>query len=548
MKKVIIVVMLLVLSIVQVTGEKSTVKVLIDESRVYTIDEIVKEALIEEIFTDELEILAEIFNWEYSFTGFLEPWGFGFARRELEEFCSVDIRESGKLSYAVLRKYDVLILATFEESYSSGEVEAIKQFVENGGGLLLIGDNEYPNNSVARELGVAFASESVMIADKKAEKYASDNHMFYVTDIESHTITKDVDQIALNGGLPIINFESGKSLIRTSDTSWSDKLDSEFGSQQDDEDKGPFDILVTKKIEKGRAVFFGGAISFWNAVTYEDDQQNLQLFHNAVLWLSQPGGPYKQSEMLTEEGEDELSDGKTLYEKHGFSEAKDELEKAIQFFKESNEIYPNSEAASGIEEAEKYIQLCETGVKADNTFENAEEFFEDREYKKAIDEFERAQLLYEEIEYTEKVEECTKEIKESKEWIEKQEKAVELEEKAETALDQAPSTFDFTGYQQASSNFEKARDAWEEYGNPAKIAYCKQQIDYCQDEIEKIKRTRTLVMVGAVAVIAVVVVAGVFLIRKRKKGNAKPLENTESEGPKSEESKESEELENTNRD
>jgi tetratricopeptide (TPR) repeat protein len=532
MKKVIIVVLLLVFSTVHVAGDESTVKVLADESRVYTIDDIVKEAIIEEIFTGDLEILAEILSWEYSFNGWLEPWGFGFARKELEEFCSVDIRESGKLSYAVLKKYDVLILASFEESYSLGEVEAIKQFVENGGGLLVMGDTEYPNNSVAREFGVAFASETVYIADKKAEKYVSDAHMFYVTDIASHAITKDVDQIALNGGLPIINFESGISLIKTSKDSWADRLDSKFGSQQDDEDKGPFDILVAKEIGKGRAVFFGGAISYWNAVIFEEDHQNLQLIHNAVQWLSEPGGPYKQSEMLTEEGEDELSDGISLYESHGFPEAKAELEKAIQFFEESNEIFPNSEAANGIEEAEKYIQLCETGIKADDAFEKAGNFFEEREYEKAIEEFEKAQPLYEEIEYTERVQECTRKIEESKDWIDKREKAVDLEEKAETALEKAPSTFDFSGYQQASSAFENAKDAWEEYGNPAKVEYCQQKIEYCQDEVEKIKRTRTMVMVGIVAVIAVVAVVGVLLVRKRKKGSTETLaESKEPEEP-----------------
>jgi tetratricopeptide (TPR) repeat protein len=529
MKKVVILVIvgILLLNTIQAAEDDDKIKVLIDESRVYVLDEEIQEALLGEF--EEYEELFELFDWGYSFKNILEPWGFGFAKARFEKTITTKIRDSGTLTYGVLKDYDVLILASFEKNYSTSEVDAIRQFVENGGGLLLLADFGYPNNCIARAFDVLFMSEEVMIADRKAEKYASDNHMFYVTDITNHPITKDVEQIALNGGIPITNYESGKVLIRTGKDSWADRFDTKFGSKQADEDEGPFDILLAMDdIGKGRAVFFGGAISFWNGILFQEDQQNSELMANAVEWLGEPGGPYKQYKAVNEQAQEVLSDAVSLYEGHKFSQAIDRFEEAIGTFEESIDIYPNAEANDGIEEANTYIAQCETGIEADDIFDDAKDLYDKREYEKAIAEYEEARTLYDEIEYTERAQECTTKVEESNQWIALREEADQLLSEAEDALAAAPSTFDPAGFRNAKSIFEKAKSKWEEYDDSARVATCQEKIQLCNDKIAEIESTKMMVMGAVVVVVIIITVIIVIVLKRKSKVTREPAESEES--------------------
>ncbi|KYK32961.1 MAG: hypothetical protein HXS46_19080 [Theionarchaea archaeon] len=187
--------------------------------------------------------------------------------------------------------------------------------------------------------------------------------MFYATDIVNHPITKNIDKIALNGGIPIVSYKSGRVLTRTSGSSWIDHEGNGSGTKDREEEEGPFDILLAiENIGRGRAVFFGGAMSFWNEVTLESGQQNLDLFANAIKWLGEPGGPYKQYKILNEQAQVLVQEALSLYETYKLSEAKETFLDAIDAFEESNEMYANSEAIKGIKEVESHLEKCETGL------------------------------------------------------------------------------------------------------------------------------------------------------------------------------------------
>ncbi|MBU7047034.1 MAG: SHOCT domain-containing protein [Theionarchaea archaeon] len=524
MKKVIVTLfaVLLLLSNVNIITGADTVKILIDESRVHGWDELYQELLQEVGFDKDTD-------WTYSFENKEEGWGYSNVTKRLQNIGSVDVRKKGKLSYSTLRNYDVLVIGSFGESYSSAEAEAIKQFVDNGGGLLLLADGEYPNNSISRSFDVLFHSENVEIASKKGVskrfRYLTmslttdKDYFFYVDDIKSHPVTKGIDEIAWLSGIPITSYESGKVLARTGDDTWADNaglLAEGMGSQQDDEDSGPFDIiLAVENVSKGRAVFIGSAESFWNVIT-ENEDGNLDLLENAVDWLSEPGGPYKQYKTTNEQAQEKLSSATSLYNGHLFSQAKSAYEDAIGIFEESNEIYPNSEANQGIEEAQDYIQKCETGMDADEIFDEAEGLYDQREYEKAIEEYEKAKPLYQEIEYTERVQECETRIQESNDWIEIREDAQSLYQQGEDALASAPSTFDTAGYENAKSIFEQAKSTWQEYDEPSQVQACEEKISLCDDEIAKIEKNKMIVTIVVIVVIVVVILVVVVVIRKRK--------------------------------
>ncbi len=500
---------LLFLSSVTVTGS-GPVKILVDESRVVVFDE-----ALQNFFIDFFGY-PETTDWRYSFENTDETWGFGSAAKELRRIGSVTIKKSGKLSYDTLKDYDVLIIASFAEAYSPAEAEAIRKFVENGGGLLFFGEKEFPNDSVASHFGVHFHPGNVVIADNTAESFRDSNQIFYVTDITDHDITQNVDQIALNNGFPIMEYESGDVLVRTSEDSWADRVGEGNSSRQDgNEEGGPFPIILAQPVGKGRAVFVGGDGTFFNHIVDEEDQQNLGLLHNAVKWLGEPGGPYKQYRVLNQQAQQVFAEALSLYENHRFSEAKEKFKEALNAYEESNRIYKNPSADQGAAEIEPYIESCETGIKADNSFEKAQDLYDSQQYEKASEEFEKAKTLYQKIQYTDRVQECTTKVEESNTKITLREEATQLFSKAEEALSKAPSTLSSTGYEEAKTLFEQSKTKWEEYGDSAQVQACSEKITSCNNEIAAIGKTRMIVITVVVGVVGVVVVYMV-LVRKRK--------------------------------
>jgi tetratricopeptide (TPR) repeat protein len=538
--------------------ENSYLKVLVDETDIVQISDSDQE-----IFIEEFDFSRDT-DWDYSFSNNDELWGYGTIRKKLEEFAAVDIKKSGSLNYATLKNYDVLILASFTESYSSKESEAIKQFVENGGSLLLLAENEHANNSVSRVFDVTFSSETVYIANegmgkgtRKSISYPSRGialmaaKIYYLTieDIKNHPVTEDLEEFYLYESVPITSHKRGTVVAKTSTETWADEEGDGMGDKDSDEDEGPFDVvLAMDKVGKGRAVFISSSTSFWNlfADKYED---NVQLIANAVRWLGEPGGPYKQYKTVVEEAQQKLSSATSLFNSHQFSQARTAFETAIDIFEESNTIYRNNDAVVGIEEAESYIEKCETGLEANDIFDTAQDLFQQRDYEDAITEYENAQVLYEEIEYSERVTECTQKIEESNQWIALREEATTRLQKAEDSLSTAPSTFDPSGYENSKSLFEDAKSTWEEYDDPEKEALCEEKIEFCEQEIANIEKTRMMVMVIVIVVVVAGVIVVILIIRKRKSKSEKitepPMEITEKteEGEKVEKAEKVEKVE-----
>ena len=118
-------------------------------------------------------------QWEpttkpYDTTWFVEPKlfdegsGYNYARiyRHLEQFYDVSrLLETDKIDDETLAECDVLIIKTPTERYSPKEIEAVRRFVEQGGGLLLIGEHtNYERsatviNDIIRPMGFIFRDD-----------------------------------------------------------------------------------------------------------------------------------------------------------------------------------------------------------------------------------------------------------------------------------------------------------------------------------------------------------------------------------------------------
>jgi hypothetical protein len=273
-----------------------------------------------------------------------------------------------------------------------------------------------------------------------------------------------------------INRETGLVLGKTSHTTWLDRQGEGLESQDKKEEKGPFDILLAMEdVGLGRAVFFGGALSFWNSVTMEE-HNNIDLFINAITWLGEPGGPYKQYLPLNEQAQTFLEEGMSLYDTHAFSEAQEQLLTACSLSEQSHDVYPHADSLRILEKAQSYIALCERGLEAETLFETAQTSFENREYETAIETYEAALAIYTEIVYSERSEECNKQIEECKRLISLRDQAESLYTQAEEHLNRESGMFDTVGYQEARSLFEQSMEKWEAYGDPDKVTDCEEKI------------------------------------------------------------------------
>jgi tetratricopeptide (TPR) repeat protein len=485
-----------------------SIKVLVDESRI-------QEAIeLEQWVIDAMKALGfefkKIEDPRCSFENTKEGFGFGTAAARVREECSLNIKKSGQLSYSTLRNYDVLVIMSFSESYSFKEAEAIRQFVENGGGLFFAAYCGSPNDSVSTAFDVTFPSDTNILdeRDKSASRFK-----IYVNDLESHPITEGIDQILLDYGVPISSFEYGEVLARTSETSWKNSSSITAPPEEDTGKKnGPFDVVLAQSVGEGRTVFFGGSDSFCNSTEEEEDQQNLDFLVNAIRWLGEPGGPYKQYKTKNQQAQQLMSDAKSLVDNHKFSLAKPKFEDVIALYTESEEIFANLEAEQGIPEAESFVQLCENGMKADTLFDEALGLYQERKLEDAGSKFESAQSLYEEIGYEARVTECVSWITECQRLVDVREEALSLFSEGQNTLKEGSSAVSAAGYEKAKSLFEQAKSKWEEYGDEVKASECDEKIGECDKGISVVNRNR--IVLGCVSV--AIILAGVVMVLWRR--------------------------------
>lgn len=208
-------------------------------------------------------------------------------------FSASNIITTKPITYEKLKRYDVLIILSSSQDFSSSEVEAIEKFVNNGGGLLLVVDTnwrnltmDYPANTIAKRFGVNFAMNGV-IYDAidhygKTEEY---RNIPIISDIKSHEITTNVSDFFMTPGTYIKNTGSSNVLAYSDRDAWFDNFIGDEGIKEIDEINGPFPILSEMSYGKGKIVFIPDNGLFLNSwMKYYENNAKLGL--NIVKWLA----------------------------------------------------------------------------------------------------------------------------------------------------------------------------------------------------------------------------------------------------------------------
>ncbi len=211
----------------------------------------------------------------------------------------------------LLKNYGVLVIMDQTRNYTDDEINAIDDFVNNGGGLLIIGstwgntdgDQNFGFNKIARSFGVSFANNEILVDD---HDYVFFSPMIEIKDIRPSPITNNVTNFIYMMGTNINDPGPSTVVAYTDSYTWADEghpaADGSTTSnfQKDpDESSGPFPVVSQMQYGKGKVVFMGAAYTFINSVIYRSDEWKLGL--NSVNWLANNPNPttYKPSGLIS---------------------------------------------------------------------------------------------------------------------------------------------------------------------------------------------------------------------------------------------------------
>ena len=242
-------------------------------------------------YSKNKNILIDEFHseWEDSITpldkqwyGMLSTYNYYCWVNWLNYYYNVDRNINETLNRQFLNNYDILILKCPTNEYSNEEIIEITRFVEQGGGLFLIGDhtnvfgmNTYLN-TVAKKFGISFKTDATY------ELGTGLLSTFEPSGIFPHTIVKNFNKFdfmtscTLEAPLFSENVIIGNRLITESGTYSTENFFSESIATSESE-FGLFLQSVAVKYGKGRVVAFTDSTVFSSFSVFTDGYQAYSL-------------------------------------------------------------------------------------------------------------------------------------------------------------------------------------------------------------------------------------------------------------------------------
>ncbi|MGL5206703.1 MAG: DUF4350 domain-containing protein [Acidaminococcaceae bacterium] len=181
--------------------------------------------------------------------------------------------------------------------FRMSEIKAIKQYVESGGGLLVVTDHSncyyhaYKLTQLFEELGMELTTETA--CDKAPQTLANGNGWIVINRFQPHEVTKNIEAIAMMTGGTV---DDRYGIGFTSDTAWGDQwivhpygegdTPGFYGNWTLDkgERTGQMAVMLAKNFGRGR-IFVVGDQNMWGDAfcNYAD---NYKLWLNSVAWLT----------------------------------------------------------------------------------------------------------------------------------------------------------------------------------------------------------------------------------------------------------------------
>ena len=152
-----------------------------------------------------------------------------------------------------------------DEPYEGEDAERIREFVDEGGTLVVLENFGEPGNELLADVGAEARVDGQLVRDER-------NHfrgptMPVATSVENHTLTSGVDQLTLNYGTAV---ESGNAtvLVATSDFAYLGPEDDELDEQ---DELQSYPVATVENVSEGKVVVVGDPSITINAMYSEPD-------------------------------------------------------------------------------------------------------------------------------------------------------------------------------------------------------------------------------------------------------------------------------------
>jgi uncharacterized membrane protein len=197
---------------------------------------------------------------------------------------TLDVLSTPPLTKEALKNHEVLIVSFPQSGFDEEEIRNIVEFVENGGGLFLIGEEFDFNhfkinlNSISTEFNIKFNDDEVRDPKNKplnSQVQVGDSY-FTVRNFKDHTITKGLEEFVIYGGCSLKPNGESTTILKGSEYSY---------SSEGYYNGGEFPpILSVLAHGKGKVVCLGdGSLLRDNFI---NEGNNKQLVLNIISWLS----------------------------------------------------------------------------------------------------------------------------------------------------------------------------------------------------------------------------------------------------------------------
>jgi hypothetical protein len=153
--------------------------------------------------------------------------------------------------------------------YTEGETEPIREFLDNGGTVVVGADDSAAPNQLLAELGAESRFDGRQLRDN--QRYYLSPALPVASNVEESPLTQDVSQLTLNHATAIEAPENGTTIVRSSGFAY---MDTNANGELDDwetMDRRP--VVVSEDVGAGRLILVGDASVFINAMLDRPDNQ-----------------------------------------------------------------------------------------------------------------------------------------------------------------------------------------------------------------------------------------------------------------------------------
>jgi hypothetical protein len=205
-----------------------------------------------------------------AFGGYNPAWdGSSDARGLAEESGEVVIVRSGTAYDGLSPENTTAIVLSPEERYDTGSAAAVREFVREGGTLVVAGDFDTGANPLLASVGADSRIDGRVLRDER--HHGATPAMPVATNVSEHPYTASVDRLALN--YPSVVNPGANASVVVSSSSFGYLDENENEELDDSEELRSYPIVVTEGVGAGRVVVVSDPSLFINTMLEREDNR-----------------------------------------------------------------------------------------------------------------------------------------------------------------------------------------------------------------------------------------------------------------------------------